>query len=219
MLNAKEKREFIDFILKNQVLQFGSFRLKSGRISPYFFNLGAITGGATLGQLGAFYASALKSLAVSETGLFGPAYKGIPLVAATAIAHSRLFGSNLPIAYDRKEAKDHGEGGRLVGGPLQGRIAIIDDVLTVGTAVRGALKVIRSAGASPVALLVAIDREERGLGSDSALAELAEDEHIRVEALIGLSDIVSWLSENPGLSKQYRELIEYRRRYGASGRF
>lgn len=216
MLGAKEKREFIDFILKNQVLQFGNFKLKSGRLSPYFFNLGAITGGAALERLGEFYALALDPMANGISGLFGPAYKGIPLVTATAIAHSRMFGSDLPIAYDRKEAKDHGEGGRLVGGPLQGRIAIIDDVLTVGTAVRGALRLIRGTGATPVALLVAIDREERGAGTKSALDELAEQEHIQVQALIGLSDLVSWLSENPSLRKEYNDVKEYRRLYGAA---
>lgn len=211
-----DKNEFIEFMLAAGVLRFGSFTLKSGRGSPYFFNLGAITGGRALDRLGGFYARALVGSGLEPDVLFGPAYKGIPLVTATAVVCSRELGLDFPIAYNRKEAKNHGEGGRLVGAPLGGRVVIVDDVVTAGTAVREALGLIRAAGAEPVGLLVAIDREERGRGTQSAVRELATDEGLAVHALIGLADILAWLEQNPGQEKDLAALKDYHERYGGS---
>ncbi len=210
------KKDFIEFMLAAGVLRFGRFILKSGRVSPYFFNLGAITAGRALDRLGGFYARALAGSGLEPDLLFGPAYKGIPLVTVTAVACARELGLDLPIAYNRKEAKDHGEGGQLVGAPLGGRVVIVDDVVTAGTAVREALGLIRAAGAQPVGLLVAIDREERGRGAQSAVRELATDEGLAVHALIGLSDILAWLEQNPGREKDLAALEVYHERYGGA---
>ena len=212
------KRNFIDFALAAGVLRFGRFTLKSGRESPYFFNLGLIASGAALMQLGGFYAGALKDLDPVPDALFGPAYKGIPLVVATACAYAGKTGRDLPVAYNRKEAKDHGEGGRLVGAPLEGkRVCIVDDVVTAGTAVREAIRLIREAGATPAALLVAIDREERGRsGAGSAIQELAAEEGITVKALISFSDVLAWLEESGSHAEERDALLAYRRQYGAT---
>ncbi|HYW76055.1 MAG TPA: orotate phosphoribosyltransferase [Gammaproteobacteria bacterium] len=212
------KRNFIDFALAAGVLRFGRFTLKSGRESPYFFNLGVIASGAGLGQLGGFYAQALQTLDPVPDALFGPAYKGIPLAVATACAYAGETGSDMPLAYNRKEAKDHGEGGRLVGAPLEGkRVCIVDDVVTAGTAVREAIGLIREAGATPAALIVAIDREERGRsGKRSAIQELAAEEGITVKALISFSDVLAWLEESGSHAEERAALLEYRRQYGAT---
>ncbi len=211
------KRGFIDFALKAGVLRFGRFTLKSGRESPYFFNLGLIASGAGLVQLGGFYAQALQALDPVPDALFGPAYKGIPLVVAAACAYAGETGKDMPIAYNRKEAKDHGEGGSLVGAPLEGkRVCIVDDVVTAGTAVREAIGLIREAGATPAALIVAIDREERGRnGEHSAIQELAAEEGIAVKALISFSDVLAWLEESGSHAEEREALLEYRRQYGA----
>ena len=212
------KRNFIDFALAAGVLRFGRFTLKSGRESPYFFNLGLIASGAGLTQLGGFYAAALKDLDPVPDVLFGPAYKGIPLVVATACAYAGETGRDMPVAYNRKEAKDHGEGGRLVGAPLEGkRVCILDDVVTAGTAVREAIGLIRAAGATPAALVVAIDREERGRsGEQSAIQELAAEEGITVKALISFADVLAWLEESGSHAEERDALLEYRRQYGAT---
>jgi len=211
------KRQFIDFALAAGVLRFGRFTLKSGRESPYFFNLGLIAGGAGLLQLGGFYAGVIQELHPVPEVLFGPAYKGIPLAVATACAYAGETGRDMPVAYNRKEAKDHGEGGCLVGAPLEGRrVCIVDDVVTAGTAVREAVGLIREAGATPAALVVAIDREERGRsGARSAIRELAAEEGIEVRALISLSDVLAWLEESGSRAEELKALLEYRRRYGA----
>jgi len=211
----EEKREFIEFALESGVLRFGTFTLKSGRESPYFFNLGAIASGRSLDRLGGFYARALQASGIVPDVLFGPAYKGIPLAVATAIGHARETGGDLPVAYNRKEAKDHGEGGNLVGAPLAGRVVIVDDVVTAGTAVREAAGLIRAAGAEPAGLLVAIDRQERGRGERSAIAELMAEEGIAVTALITLDDVVAWLAETGGRRGELAALEAYRERYGA----
>lgn len=212
------KRHFIEFALEAGVLRFGRFTLKSGRESPYFFNLGLIASGAGLARLGGFYADVLRELDPPPEVLFGPAYKGIPLAVATACAYAGGGGRDMPLAYNRKEAKDHGEGGRLVGAPLEGRrVCIVDDVVTAGTAVREAIRLIREAGATPAALVVAIDREERGhAGERSAILELAAEEGIAVKALISFSDVLAWLEESGSHAEERESLLAYRRQYGAT---
>ena len=216
-LATQEKKAFIEFARDSGVLRFGQFTLKSGRESPYFFNLGAISSGAGLARLGRFYARALAASGLAPDVLFGPAYKGIPLAAATAIACAAETGRDLPFAYNRKEAKDHGEGGNLVGASLAGEVVIVDDVITAGTAVREAIGLIRAAGAHPAGLLIAIDREERGRsGKQGAGAELEADEGLTVIPLITLSDIVAWLEQTDEHGRELEALRAYRNRYGAT---
>ena len=213
----EHQRQFIQLALASGVLRFGEFTLKSGRASPYFFNLGHIATGASLGALGRAYAAAAMQSGVNFDMLFGPAYKGIPLATATAIALAREHGRDVPFAYNRKEAKDHGEGGHLVGAPLEGkRVCIVDDVVTAGTAVREAIGLIRAAGATPAALVVAIDREERGRGKRSAIQELAAEEDIAVRALISFSDVLAWLEESGSHAGEREALLAYRKQYGAT---
>ncbi|HEX5314172.1 MAG TPA: orotate phosphoribosyltransferase [Gammaproteobacteria bacterium] len=214
---ASEKLAFIEFAQEAGVLRFGRFTLKSGRESPYFFNLGAVATGVGLARLGKFYARALAASGLEPDVIFGPAYKGIPLAAATAIAWAGEMDCDLPFAYNRKEAKDHGEGGNLVGAPLAGKVVIVDDVITAGTAVREAIALICNAGARPAGLLIAIDREERGRGEQSAVAELATEEGLAVIALITLSDVVAWLEESGEHARELEALAAYRARYGAEG--
>ncbi|MGH8126836.1 MAG: orotate phosphoribosyltransferase [Gammaproteobacteria bacterium] len=214
---SAEKRQFIDFALEAGVLRFGRFTLKSGRESPYFFNLGMIASGTRMARLGEFYAQALHAIDPRPDVLFGPAYKGIPLAVATACALAQSGGEDLAIAYNRKEAKDHGEGGHLVGAALEGkRVCIIDDVVTAGTAVREAIGLIRTAGATPAALLVAIDREERGRGKQSAMQELASEEGVSVKALISFSDVLAWLEESGSHTEEREALLAYRSQYGVN---
>lgn len=210
---AKYQREFIQFAIDNGVLRFGEFRLKSGRISPYFFNAGRFSDGSALQRLGQYYAEALLASGIDHDMLFGPAYKGIPLVAATTIA---LADHNLavPYVFNRKEQKNHGEGGDLVGAPLAGRVVIVDDVITAGTAIREVLEMVASAGAKTVAALVAIDREERGLGPRSAIEEVESEFGISVISVIKLNHVVEYL-ESATIYEQALNLIEnYRDRYG-----
>ncbi|MGH8398373.1 MAG: orotate phosphoribosyltransferase, partial [Gammaproteobacteria bacterium] len=170
------RQEFLEFALEHEVLRFGEFTLKSGRASPYFFNAGLFNSGAALAKLGRLYAHAVVESGIGFDMLFGPAYKGIPLVSVTAAALAEHHGRDLPWCFNRKEAKDHGEGGLLVGAPLAGRVLIIDDVITAGTAVRESLNIIRQAGATPTGLIIALDRQERGQQGKSAIAELRETE-------------------------------------------
>nr|WP_208399651.1 MULTISPECIES: orotate phosphoribosyltransferase [unclassified Dyella] len=202
--------------MQRDVLRFGEFTLKSGRQSPYFFNMGRIDSGAALARLGRAYASALVNSGVPVDMLFGPAYKGIPLAAATAIALADEHGRDLPWAYNRKEAKDHGEGGVLVGAPLQGRVLIVDDVMTAGTAVRESLALIRAQGATPAGVLIALDRQERGTGALSAAQEVAADYGIPVIAITSLSDVMAYAGERPELADEYERLMAYRERYGVA---
>lgn len=211
------QRDFIALSLQQQVLRFGRFTLKSGRESPYFFNLGSIHSGAALARLGRAYAAALVASGVDVDMLFGPAYKGITLAAATAIALADAHQRDLPWAYNRKEPKQHGEGGSLVGAPLQGRVLIVDDVMTAGTAVREALALIDAAGAQPAGVLIALDRQERGQGERSAAQEIAADYAIPVIAITGLDDLLAYAGEHPALSEQHAELLAYRARYGVRG--
>ncbi|HET7930465.1 MAG TPA: orotate phosphoribosyltransferase [Rhodanobacteraceae bacterium] len=209
------QQTFLDLALSRDVLRFGDFTLKSGRQSPYFFNMGKLDSGAALAQVGSAYAATAQASDIAFDMLFGPAYKGIPLAAATAIALAHEHGRDLPWAYDRKEAKDHGEGGVLVGAPLTGRVLIVDDVITAGTAVRQSLALIRATGATVAGVLVALDRQERGQGELSATQELARDEGVPVIAIAALADLLDYAASRPDLATQGPRLRAYRERYGA----
>ncbi|MBS0432746.1 MAG: orotate phosphoribosyltransferase [Proteobacteria bacterium] len=206
---------FLDLALARGVLRFGEFTLKSGRVSPYFFNMGRIDSGAALAAAGTAYADTLAHSSLRFDMLFGPAYKGIALAAACAIALARDHGRDVPWAYNRKEAKDHGEGGALVGAPLRGRVLVVDDVITAGTAVRESLALIRAAGAQPVGVLVALDRQEKGTGERSATQELTAEHGIPVVAIVGMEDLLGYAGGHPDLQGQRERLAAYRARHGA----
>ncbi|MHC1480638.1 orotate phosphoribosyltransferase [Frateuria aurantia] len=208
------QREFIELALQREVLRFGEFTLKSGRLSPYFFNMGQINSGASLATLGRSYAAAAERSGLPFDMLFGPAYKGIALAAATAIAYADQHGRDVPWAYNRKEAKAHGEGGTLVGAPLQGRVLIVDDVMTAGTAVRESLALIEAHGATAAGVLIALDRQEKGKGELSAVQEVARDYGIPVIAITSLNDVLAYASERPELAAEHGRLISYRQQYG-----
>ncbi|KJV28414.1 orotate phosphoribosyltransferase [Luteibacter yeojuensis] len=211
------QREFIELTLARDVLRFGEFTLKSGRVSPYFFNMGRIDSGAALARLGRAYAAAAVRSGVAFDMLFGPAYKGIALAAATAIALADGQGRDVPWAYNRKEAKAHGEGGTLVGAPLKGRVLIVDDVMTAGTAVRESLDLIRAQGAEPAGVLIALDRQERGQGELSAAQEVAAQFGIPVIAIASLADVLTYAGERPELAAEHERLLAYRAEYGVKG--
>ena len=206
-------REFIAFACELGVLRFGEFKTKAGRLSPYFFNAGLFNDGASLARLSDFYAKRIASAGVDFDVLFGPAYKGIPLAAGAAMALSGL-GRNLPYAYNRKEAKDHGEGGSLVGAPLKGRVLIIDDVISAGTSVRESVELIRAAGATPAGVLIALDRQERGQGELSAVQEVERNYGIPVFSVASLTDLIDYLSGHPDLEGNLAAVRDYRARYG-----
>ncbi|MGV2898342.1 orotate phosphoribosyltransferase [Achromobacter sp. AGC78] len=216
-------QEFVRFALDEGVLRFGSFKVKSGRISPYFFNAGLFNSGRAVGKLAQFYAQALLDSGVQFDMLFGPAYKGIPLATATAVAlagHPAMDGRNdVPFAYNRKEAKDHGEGGTLVGAPLKGKGVIIDDVITAGTSVRESVEIIRNAGAEPAAVLIALDRMERAgpddaLSPHSAVQDVAKTYGIPVVAIASLSDIMALLEDDASFAENRDAVQAYRTKYG-----
>ena len=213
------QRRFVDLALARSALRFGRFTLKSGRESPYFFNAGLFNDGESLATLGQCYAEALSRSALPFDMLFGPAYKGIPLVATTAIALAVQQGRNVPWAFNRKEAKDHGEGGQTVGTPLSGKVVIVDDVITAGTAIRESVELIRRAGAEPVGVLLAVDRQERGQGDRSAVQEVEAEFGLRCVSLLTLTDLIDILADpnasRPALpAEQLAALREYRARYG-----
>lgn len=207
--------DFLELALSHEVLRFGSFTLKSGRTSPYFFNLGRISSGAAMARLARAYASALRASGVECDMLFGPAYKGIPLVTAVACALA-AEGVDLPYAYNRKEAKDHGEGGLLVGAPPKGRVVIVDDVLTAGTALREAIGLLRDARSQPVAALIALDRQEVGPSGRSAVAELEAEADIRVIPLVTVRDVMAWLAPRPEFAATLAAMRDYQARYGVN---
>ncbi len=206
-------REFIAFACELGVLRFGEFKTKAGRLSPYFFNAGLFNDGASLARLSNFYAKRIAAAGVAFDVLFGPAYKGIPLAAGAAMALAGL-GRNLPYAYNRKEAKDHGEGGSLVGAPLKGRVLIIDDVISAGTSVRESVELIRAAGATPAGVLIALDRQERGQGELSAVQEVERNYGIPVFSVASLTDLIDYLSGHPDLEGNLAAVRKYRARYG-----
>jgi orotate phosphoribosyltransferase len=209
------QREFLDLAVARNALRFGEFTLKSGRISPYFFNAGLFDSGAALALLGRAYADAATASEVRFDMLFGPAYKGIVLAAITAAALAERHGRDVPFAYNRKEAKDHGEGGTLVGAPLAGRVLIVDDVITAGTAIRESLALIGAQGAEPAGVLIALDREERGQGRLSATQELTGEFGIPAIAIARLSDLLAYAADNAALAVHHQRLADYRARYGA----
>ena len=205
--------QFIAFAIKKEVLRFGEFKTKAGRLSPYFFNAGLFNDGESLMKLGEFYAAAILKSGVKFDMLFGPAYKGITLAASIAIALARQ-GHNLPYAYNRKEAKDHGEGGTIVGAPLKGRVLIVDDVISVGTSVRESVQMIKAAGAIPAGVAIAIDRQERGLGELSAVQEVERDNAMPVIKIASLADLISYLNDAPELAEFKPAVQAYREKYG-----
>ena len=212
-VSSELSREFIAFACELGVLRFGEFKTKAGRMSPYFFNAGLFSDGASLSRLSDFYARRILAAGVEFDVLFGPAYKGIPLAAGAAMALAGL-GRNAPYAYNRKEAKDHGEGGTLVGAPLEGRVLIIDDVISAGTSVRESVELIRNAGATPVAVLIALDRQERGQGELSAVQEVERNYGIPVISIANLTDLIDYLSGQPELESKLAAVRAYRARYG-----
>ncbi|MFP4080062.1 MAG: orotate phosphoribosyltransferase [Ectothiorhodospira sp.] len=211
------RTEFLQFCLERGVLRFGRFTLKSGRVSPYFFNAGLFNTGRDLARLGAFYARTLVDAGIQVDTLFGPAYKGIPLVSATAVALAQQHDRDYPYCFNRKEAKDHGEGGNLVGAPLQGRVLIVDDVITAGTAIRESVEIIRAAGAEPVGVLIALDRQERGQGTLSAIQEAERELGLSVHPIATLTDLEAFLRELPDMAEHRAAVETYRREYGVNG--
>jgi orotate phosphoribosyltransferase len=208
------QRKFIEFALSRGVLRFGEFTLKSGRVSPYFFNAGLFNTGQALSELGDYYAAALADSGLSFDLLFGPAYKGIPLVSATAIALARNHSQDYPYVFNRKEAKVHGEGGSLVGAPLQGRVLIVDDVITAGTAIREVMAIVAAAGAQAVGVMVAIDRQEKGQGELSAIQEVARDYGVSVISVVKLTHIVEFLEEDSAFVQQLSNIRQYQNTFG-----
>ncbi|HNR91588.1 MAG TPA: orotate phosphoribosyltransferase [Dokdonella sp.] len=208
------QREFLDLALAHNVLRFGEFTLKSGRVSPYFFNAGLFDSGAALDALGRAYAAAAMQSGLAFDLVFGPAYKGIALAALTAAALARDHGRDTGFAYNRKEAKDHGEGGVVVGAPLAGRVLVVDDVITAGTAIRESLALIATHGARPAGVLIALDREERGQDRLSAAQEVAAEFGIPVVAIARLSELLAYTGEHAELAPHRAALLEYRNRYG-----
>lgn len=208
------KREFLDFAIEREVLRFGEFTLKSGRVSPYFFNAGLFKTGKDLARLGRFYAAALHSEGIEFDVLFGPAYKGIPIATATAIAMANEYNVDLPYCFNRKEAKDHGEGGVLVGSDLHGKILLIDDVITAGTAIRESMNIIESKQASLAGVLIALNRQERGKGELTAIQEVERDYNTKVFSIVSLSDLVEYLSNDPKMQYHIKAINLYRETYG-----
>ena len=216
------QRTFLDLALQHDALRFGEFTLKSGRISPYFFNAGGFDSGAALATLGECYAETLLASGLACDMVFGPAYKGIPLATTLAIALARR-GRDLPLAFNRKETKTHGEGGMLIGAPLAGRVLIVDDVITAGTAIRESIQTIRDAGATACGVLIALDRQEVGYhssgqtGDRSAAQEVSAEFGLPVLAVAGLADLLDYAQQQPALAAHHQALLAYRQRYGSAG--
>jgi orotate phosphoribosyltransferase len=206
---------FIELCLGLGVLRFGEFKLKSGRLSPYFFNAGGFNTGRALAELGRHYAAAIERSGWQFDVLFGPAYKGIPLVASASVALADGYGRDVPWAFNRKEAKDHGEGGTIVGAPLRGRVLIVDDVITAGTAIREAIEIITAAGGQPAGVVLALDRQERGTGQLSAVQEVEQTLHLPVTSILRLADLIAYL-EQSGNESQLAATRAYRTQYGVA---
>lgn len=208
------QREFIEFALQTGVLKFGTFTLKSGRQSPYFFNSGLFDSGAALARLGRFYARTIAESSLDFDVLFGPAYKGIPLASTTVVALADQHDRDVPYVFNRKEVKDHGEGGQLVGAALKGKVLIIDDVISAGTSVRESVEIIRAAGAEPAGVIIALDRQERGQGDLSAIQEVQAEHNIPVLNIISLNDLLGYLQNSPELGEHLPAVQAYREKYG-----
>ena len=208
------KTEFIRFALSRNVLRFGEFTLKSGRVSPYFFNAGLFNTGADLARLGEFYATALQAQKLDYDVIFGPAYKGIPIGTAVSIALFNRFRVDKPVCFNRKEAKDHGEGGNLIGSPLQGKVLLVDDVITAGTAIRDAMEIISANQAELRAVLIALNRKERGKGELSAIQEVERDYQCEVLSIIDLDDLMDFIAQDDKYRLYLPVMQEYRQKYG-----
>ena len=208
------QREFIEFALERQVLRFGEFTLKSGRTSPYFFNAGLFNTGKDLARLGRFYAAALMDAGIEFDLLFGPAYKGIPIATTTAVALCDHHDVDVPYCFNRKEAKTHGEGGSLVGSELKGKVMLVDDVITAGTAIRESMEIINAHNAQLAGVLIALDRQEKGKGELSAIQEVERDFGCDIVSIIILSDLINYLSEKPGMEAELASVSAYRQQYG-----
>ncbi len=208
------QKNFIELALSSQVLKFGEFKLKSGRISPYFFNAGLFNTGRALAELGRCYAQAIVDSHIKYDVLFGPAYKGIPLVAVTAMALALDHDLDVPYAFNRKEKKNHGEGGLIVGAPLAGRVLILDDVITAGTAIREAIDIIDAENATAVAVVIALDRQEKGQGQRSAVQEVEDDYDIAVKSIINMSDLIKYLEQQENQLAMLEAMKHYRVEYG-----
>ncbi|UCD69304.1 MAG: orotate phosphoribosyltransferase [Betaproteobacteria bacterium] len=214
-MNTDFRQDFIQFALEAKVLRFGEFKTKAGRLSPYFFNTGLFNDGASLRRLGQFYAKAISDSGITFDMLYGPAYKGIPLVSTTAVALAEQ-GRNVPFCFNRKEAKDHGEGGNTVGAPLSARVLIIDDVISAGTSVRESVDIIRAAGASPCGVVICFDRMERGRTEVSAVDDVRDAFGLEVVSISTLDDLIGFLGGRPELARQLHSVDDYRKRYGAT---
>lgn len=208
------QKQFIEFALSREVLKFGQFTLKSGRTSPYFFNAGLFNTGGDLAKLGQFYAQALQSANIDFDVLFGPAYKGIPIATTTAVALADKHGVDKPYCFNRKEAKTHGEGGNLVGSPLAGKIMLVDDVITAGTAIRESMLLIQANQAELAGVLIALDRQEKGQGELSAIQEVERDFTTQVVSIVSLADLVEYLTNKPEMAEHLANIKQYRVDYG-----
>lgn len=208
------KREFIQFALSRNVLRFGEFKLKSGRVSPYFFNAGLFNTGADLARLGEFYAAAIQASGLEYDVIFGPAYKGIPIGTTVSVALFNQFGLDKPVCFNRKEAKDHGEGGNLIGSPLQGNVLLVDDVITAGTAIREAMDIIAANGATLSAVVIALNRKERGKGDLSAIQEVERDYQCNVLSIVDLDDLMQFIENDSQYSQYLPTMKAYREEFG-----
>jgi orotate phosphoribosyltransferase len=211
---SDHSQEFIQFAVEKQVLRFGEFKTKAGRLSPYFFNAGLFNDGVSLLKLGEFYAAAIVKSDIKFDMLFGPAYKGIPLVSSIVIAFAKN-GRNVPYAFNRKEVKDHGEGGAIIGAPLQGRVLIIDDVISAGTSVHESVAIIAASGATPCGVAIALDRQERGSGPLSAVQEVEKSNGIPVCSIADLQALIAYLQNQPDMAHNLLSIEKYRSEYGA----
>ena len=208
------KQQFIEFALARQVLKFGEFTLKSGRVSPYFFNAGLFNQGADLARLGEFYAAALQNAGLQYDMIFGPAYKGIPIATAVSIALFNRFDINKPVCFNRKETKDHGEGGNLIGSPLRGKVLLVDDVITAGTAIRESMQIIQANEAQLSAVLIALNRQERGNGELSAIQEVERDYRCDVLSIVDFADLMAFIETQPEYQQYLPAMRAYREQYG-----
>tara|TARA_B110000503_G_C7143794_1_gene412047 strand:- start:296 stop:943 length:648 start_codon:yes stop_codon:yes gene_type:complete len=215
-MNQNYKKQFIENSLSSGALKFGVFTLKSGRVSPHFFNAGEFYTGKALAELGRCYAAAIVDSGIQFDVLFGPAYKGITLASATAVALSDQYGIDVPYCFNRKEAKSHGEGGTLVGAPLKGKVLIIDDVITAGTAIREVMAIVEDAGAQAAGVVIGLDRKERGKGSESAIQEVERQFDMSVVSIIDINDILAYLSGTPDTADLITAIGNYREAYGVS---
>jgi len=210
----KYQLEFIEFAIQHKVLCFGDYTLKSGRLSPYFFNSGLFNDGHSLARLGRFYANAIQAANIEYDMVFGPAYKGIPLASAVAISLADDHHINVPYCFNRKEVKDHGEGGSTFGAPLKGKIMIIDDVISAGTSVNLSVEIINQAGATTAGVAIALDRQERGDGKLSAVQEIEQQHHIEVVSIVTLEDTIEYLEKKPAMTENLDKIRQYRESYG-----